>query len=168
MVNTRIIWWSERLLCFMWTGHFTEMRSIVYIWLLFAHSNEIENFRKPVLNSKFLLNFIFFYALLFQLNTYRLLALTGLCTMIHPNACCLPSCTFSVFRLLFPFLPSSQPSFLFFGSHWNRFSLLFYIKCQKREHWEQKRYSLCCQFSFLPVSPTLLRECSALSALRLA
>lgn len=160
--------WEVAVIYVDWAFHGDEIRSLHTTFELFAHSDEIENFRKPVLNSKFLLNFMFFYALLFQLNTYRLLALTGLCTMVHPNACCLPSCTFSVFRLLFPFLPSSQPSFLFFGSHWNRFSLLFYIKCQKREHWEQKRYSLCCQFSFLPVSLTLLRECSALSALRLA
>lgn len=66
VANTRIISWGERLLCFVQTRHFREM-SLQFAddFELFAHSNEIENLRKPVLNSKlcgvqFLLNFMFF------------------------------------------------------------------------------------------------------------
>lgn len=103
------------------------------------------------------------YVLLYtfiSINCFSLLVLTGLCTMM--SVVFLPALSFFLVRLPFPLLPSSQPPFLFFGSHWGRFSLLFCIKYQKREHWEQQRYSLSTViFFFFLVSPRLLRvQCS--------
>lgn len=108
---------------------------------------------------QFLLSFMLFYTLLFQLHYFSLLALTGLCTMM--SVVFLPALSFFSDCSSLCLLPSSQPPFLFFGSHWGGFSLLFYIKYQKREHWEQERYSLSTVFFFLRVSPRLLRvQCS--------